>query len=110
MESKVRDFNEIKIAEFYGKIDSNTSLEAQNTLSDLIKQGGKKILINFENLDYISSAGLRILLTTAKQLENMGGSLRICKPNETVSQIFTISGFDQIIKVYTNEPEAMIGF
>jgi anti-sigma B factor antagonist len=110
METKVRDFNEIKIVQFYGKMDSTTSSEAQCLLSGLMKKGGEKILINFESLDYISSAGLRVLLATAKQLKNSGGSLRICNPNETVLKVFTISGFSQMINVYTSESEAMIGF
>ena len=70
----------------------------------------QKILVNFADLDYISSAGLRVLLTTAKRLGGSGGTLRICGLNETVSEVFEISGFSVILSVFPNETEALEGF
>ena len=61
-------------------------------------------------LDYISSAGLRVLLAAAKQLKTTNGELRLCNLNEVVQEVFAISGFDMILPISESESEALEGF
>ncbi len=79
-------------------------------MTQLIDQGATKLVVNFEKLDYISSAGLRVLLATAKQLKGNSGELRVCSLNEVVQEVFDISGFTTILTVTKTEPEALKGF
>jgi anti-anti-sigma factor len=76
----------------------------------LIEAGSTKILVNLEKLDYISSAGLRVLLVVAKKLKANAGELRICSLNAVVKEVFDISGFDMILPVSASESEALEGF
>ena len=76
----------------------------------MIEGGAQKILVNFEKLEYISSAGLRVLLTTAKQLKAVDGELRVSGLNEIVKEVFDISGFMTILKVFGSESEALEDF
>ena len=110
MEITTKDMNEIKVLQFQGHLDSNTSQEAEKFLNDLLGQQAKKILVDFEKLDYISSAGLRVLLSTAKQLKTVDGKLRLCNLNETVQEIFDMSGFSTILEVFRTEAQALEGF
>ncbi len=111
MKVTTREANDVKIADFEGNLDTNTAPDAESQLSTLLKQGATKILVNFEKLDYVSSAGLRVLLTTAKKLQSVSnGGLRICGLNETVDEIFDISGFSTIFNVFGTEAEALEGF
>lgn len=110
MEITTKDANEVKIVQFQGHLDSNTSQEAEKFLNDLLDQQEKKILVDFEKLDYISSAGLRVLLSTAKQLKTCDGALRLCNLNETVQEIFDMSGFSTILQVFKTEPQALEEF
>lgn len=105
-----RDADDIKIVAFEGNLDTNTSPDMEKHLNELLEQGVKKILINFEKLGFISSAGLRVLLFTAKQLQNTGGKMRICNLNEAVQEIFDISGFSSIFSVCSTESEALNDF
>ena len=105
-----REAGTVTVVEFEGHLDTNTAPEAQERLDGLQDGGVQKILVSFEKLDYISSAGLRVLLATAKRLGASGGSLRICGLNETVSEVFEISGFSVILSVFGNEAEALEGF
>jgi anti-sigma B factor antagonist len=93
-----------------GHLDTNTAPDAQQHMDGLQDDGVQKILVNFADLDYISSAGLRVLLATAKRLGGSGGSLRICGLNETVSEVFEISGFSVILSVFGSEAEALESF
>ena len=83
---------------------------SQEQMTELIEKGEKKILVHFGKLDYISSAGLRILLIAAKQLKAAGGELRLCCLNEVVKEVFDISGFTTIFNVFGSETEALEGF
>ncbi len=100
----------ITIAEFEGNLDTNTAPDAEERLGELLEKGVTKILVDFTTLDYISSAGLRVLLVTTKRLGGAGGSLRICGLNETVDEVFEISGFSTIFSVFGTRDEALDGF
>ncbi len=110
MQISVKTTNEVKVLAFEGKLDTQTSPDAQQLLSRLIEEGQNRFLVNFENLNYISSAGLRVLLAAAKQLKGIDGELRICGLNEVVREVFDISGFTTIFKVFGSEAEALDGF
>jgi anti-sigma B factor antagonist len=110
MQISVKTANEVKVLAFEGSLDTQTSPDAQTQLNQLIEGGDKKILVNFEKLHYISSAGLRILLAAAKQLKTAEGELRICDLNEVVKEVFDISGFSTIFKIFENETEALDSF
>lgn len=107
MEISITESGDVRILSFQGNLDTNTSPDAENEINGLIEAGAQKLLVNFENLDYISSAGLRILLATAKKLKAGQGDLKICCLNETVQEVFDISGFATILSVSKTEEEAL---
>ncbi|MHC4910777.1 MAG: STAS domain-containing protein [Planctomycetota bacterium] len=100
----------VKVVRVEGKLDTNTTPEAELRLNEAVDQGASKILIDFENLDFVSSAGLRILLSTAKKLSARSGALRVCGLNETVRDIFDMSGFSTLLRVFDNEQDALADF
>ncbi len=110
MQISVKTADEVKVLEFKGRLDHQTSPDAQEQLTKLIEKGERKILVNFGKLDYISSAGLRVLLAAAKQLIPGGGEIRICSLNDVVMEVFKISGFVTIFRVFGSESEALDGF
>jgi anti-anti-sigma factor len=110
MQISVKTTNEVKVLAFEGRLDTQTSPDAQQQLTRLIEEGATKILVNLEKVDYISSAGLRVLLVVAKQLKATDGELRICSLNEVVKEVFDISGFDLILPISASESEALEGF
>ena len=93
-----------------GNLDTNTSVDAQDHINGLIDDGAAKLVVDFEKVDFVSSAGLRVLLATAKKLGGVGGSLRICGLNEAVNEVFEISGFSTILDVFPTRDDAMQGF
>lgn len=110
MQISVNAANEVKVLTFEGRLDTQTSPDAQTQLTQLIEGGDKKILVNFKKLDYINSAGFRVLLVAAKQLRTADGELRICSLSEFVKELFDISGFTTIFKVFGSDSEALEGF
>jgi len=110
MEISVTESDDVRILSFQGNLDTNTSPQAESEINGLIDAGSQQLLINFEKLDYISSAGLRILLATAKKLKASQGDLKICCLNETVQEVFDISGFATILSVSKTEEDALGAF
>ena len=106
MQFSTRTSNDIHIVAITGSLDSTTSPEAQKSLSAVLA-GAKKVALDFSQLDYISSAGLRVLLGAAKQLRASGGTLGLFGLNPSVREVFEISGFSSILSVYASEGDAL---
>ena len=104
-----RTVREITIVQLEGSLDSNTSPQAQQAIDGILAGGAKKLVVDFSKLDYISSAGLRVLLGTAKKLTASAGTLRLFGLNESVREVFQISGFSTILAVARTEEDALRG-
>jgi anti-anti-sigma factor len=106
MQFSTRTSNDIHIVAISGSLDSGTAPEAQKSL-DAVVAGAKKVALDFSQLDYISSAGLRVLLGAAKKLRGSGGTLAMFGLNQSVREVFEISGFSSILSIYPSEAEAL---
>ncbi|MBW1779795.1 MAG: STAS domain-containing protein [Deltaproteobacteria bacterium] len=82
-----------------GRMDAVTAPEFEKCMGDWIEAGETQFVVDFEGLDYISSAGLRSILTIAKSLKVKEGQIVLCALRDTVKEVFEISGFSTIIPV-----------
>ncbi len=110
MKISSRKVGEAVVVKIEGNLDTNTSPNAQNFLDDLVDSGSKKILLNFENTNYISSAGLRVVLKIGQMLNKIEGDLRLCNLSPTVWEVFEITGFTSIFNIFDSEKESIEGF
>ncbi len=90
-----------------GRMDAVTAPEFEKTLSDLIIKGENTFLLNFGALEYISSAGLRSILATAKKLKEKQGKILFVGLRGPVEEVFKISGFHSIFKIFDSEEIAL---
>ena len=110
MNITTRDANDVKIVAIEGELDLDSSSEAEKQLTRMREDGIKKMLLDLGKLEFISSAGLRVLLATAQELKTAGGDMRVCNLNETVKEVFDVSGFSTLLMVLDNEAKALSGF
>lgn len=110
MQISVKTVKEVKVLQLEGKLNTLNSPDVDERLTQLIDAGETRILVNLEKLDYISSSGLRVLLAVAKKLKSAGGELRICSVDDFVKEVFEISGFATILRVFRNETDALQDF
>lgn len=110
LKSEIEQVGDITIIRFNGNLDGLTCLSAQKDLQALVDDGAKNLLINFEAVKFVSSAGLRALLFIGKVLKETDGHVGFCAMNETVGQVFSVSGFDKIFEVYTDEIDGLDDF
>jgi len=90
-----------------GRLDANTSPNVEERLLHLLDHGERRFLLDFSDLVYISSVGLRVLVLLAKNLQKSKGELALAALNEHINQIFTISGFTAIFPIYPTSDEAL---
>lgn len=87
----------VTIATLIGRMDAMTTVEFDRWFSEQRAGGLTRLVINLQAIDYISSAGLRSLLSAAKQLKTHNGVLALCCLGGTVEEVFRISGFLSIM-------------
>lgn len=102
-----RDENGTMVVDIEGKMNTETSPEAEKYINALLDEGAVKILFNFEHLDFVASTGLRVILLTGKKLAKIGGKLAICTPNLAVLDVLKLSGFSKMFGVFDTEKEAL---
>jgi len=90
-----------------GRLDALTSAEFEKKALSLIQTSGQPMLLDFTALEYISSAGLRALLIVAKELKRHDFSLLLCSLNESILEVFRISGFDSIMPIFGSVEEGL---
>jgi anti-anti-sigma factor len=93
-----------------GRLDGLTSKEFLEVTDKEVVATSNKVVLNLEHLDYISSEGLRSILTSAKKSKSLGGQLILCGPKDGVKEVLDISGFGQMLGVFDSEDKALKNF
>ncbi len=105
---KKRD--DIDIVCMSGRLDANTALDAEEILKQWIADGAVRIVLNLKNLDYLSSSGLRILISAMRGVKKKQGDMKLACLKPSVKEIVHMAGFDRLFSLYETEDEAVEGF
>ena len=95
------------IVPLLGQINSANAGALEAQLLTLVDGGVRQLVLDFAALDYISSAGLRLVLVVAKRLKQDGGKLVLCGMQAHIREVFDISGFLAILNVVETRAEAL---
>ena len=98
---------DVLILQPIGRLDSLSSQDLQDELSRRIGDGDALIVLDLGSLEYISSAGLRVLLLAGKELKARNGQLALCALKENVREVFEISGFISLFPIHGSIDEAI---
>lgn len=90
-----------------GRLDALTAPDFDKKIESLLSEGEKALIINFSELEYISSAGLRSILAIAKQLKAKDGKIMLAELKGAVKEVFEISGFYSIFQIFDSEADAL---
>ncbi|MBQ3416538.1 MAG: STAS domain-containing protein [Ruminococcus sp.] len=93
---KTKENNTLTVA-LEGRVDTMTAPQLEQELKDSL-DGVKELIFDLKDLDYISSAGLRVLLSSQKVM-NQQGEMKLCHVNETVMEILEVTGFTDILTI-----------
>ena len=97
----------ILIGALEGRIDGSNAGDFQSALESGIGAEDNALVLDFEKVSFISSAGLRVGLVMARKFNEPGKMFGVCTLPEPVREVVAVSGFDQIISVYGSQDEAV---
>lgn len=93
----------VTVLKLKGRLDAITSPRTEMRIFECINNGQHQILLNFSEVDYLSSAGMRMLLSTTKKLKTLSGKLVLCSVNVNVMDVLRMSGFDHVLEITADQ-------
>ncbi|MGE5364852.1 MAG: STAS domain-containing protein [Bacteroidota bacterium] len=106
----VKEDHEVSIINLKGYLDAHTAPDLENAFTQLIDDGKYKVVVNFEDLNYISSAGLGVFMAYVETMRENEGDIKFTNMNSKVYNIFDLLGFPMIYEFYKDEKDAVQQF
>ena len=110
MQIQERKENDVVVLAVDGDIDLNSSPEMRKKFEELIVNNSVKIVVNFQNVNYIDSSGLATVIEMLQRLKKTQGELRLSNMSEKIKNLFEITKIDKLFKMYSSEAEALKEF
>ncbi|MDD5276294.1 MAG: STAS domain-containing protein [Methylovulum sp.] len=95
------------VVALWGRIDAASAKDLEQFCQGQIDNGEIRMVFNFAEVNYISSAALRVFLVVAKRLNTLKGSVKLCALNPTLRDVFDISGFSKLFVITQTVAEAL---
>jgi anti-sigma B factor antagonist len=108
VEITTNEYKRLVAVTIRGRVDSTTSGELESRLRDLLDQGHGNLMLDLSGVEFLSSSGLRVLVTVQKAVRQLGGALALAQPAEQAADAIAISGLDTYFQTYPSR-EAAIG-
>lgn len=107
---KTKQLDNISILDLEGYLDAHTSVELEKCFEKIISENKFKIIVNFEKLSYISSAGLGVFMAFIETARNNAGDIKLCAMSDKIYNIFDMLGFPILFEIYKEENTAVEKF
>ena len=98
---------EVTVVEVRGRVDSNTAPALNERLAKLLATPSQRLVLDMRELEYISSAGFRVLLLGARRADEAAGRVVLCGLSGKVRQLFDLGGFLDLFAIATSRDEAV---
>jgi len=105
-----RENGEVNIIELNGYLDAHTAQHLEQAISELISKNKYKVVVNFEKLKYISSAGLGVFMAFIETMRTNNGDIKLAAMQPNVYNIFDLLGFPLLYEIFSTENEAVTKF
>lgn len=109
-ETQEADGSPVQVLRVEGFVDAHTVPEFEDFLTGVIGEGYVNLLLNLQDLNYINSTGLGLLMSVYRQVKQGGGNLVIANMSDKIHNIFNLLGFSRLIRTYSDEGSALASF
>ena len=108
MSMKTREVEQYLVVYLAGRMDVHLASETETQLNDLIREhAGKSVILNLEDVEYMSSSGLRVFVSLMRTLKESNRSLKLCNLSPAVRKVFEVVELMDMFEVYESEEEAV---
>src|SRR5574341_2560781 len=103
-----KEYKRADLVEVVGRVDSSTAPQLEQALKKIIKDGRFRIVVDLGETEFMSSAGLRALLSALKEVRRFNrGDVRLANLPDKIKKAFDLAGFLELFKVYDNPVDAV---
>lgn len=110
MDIEVHKLPKVSVLAVTGRVDSATAPELENKLKELVDTEQTQIVLDLKNVEYMSSAGLRAMVSTLKAVKRVNGDLRLSSPSPRVEEVLRLAGLTSIFSIHPTQEEAVASF
>ena len=110
MEILEKRIGNVNILSLGGSLDAYSANDVERKLDSLIAAEQVRLVVNLEQLEYISSSGLRVLLAALKKARKQQGDIRLACLKPYIQEVFDIAGFTQLFSIFDTEEAAVDSF
>jgi anti-sigma B factor antagonist len=93
-----------------GRVDSATAPDLESSLKKLVESDKTQIVLDLKDVEYMSSAGLRAMVSTLKAVKRVNGDLRLANPSPRVEEVLRLAGLTSIFSIHPTQDEAVASF
>jgi len=104
------DSGEVSSLRLKGFLDAHTAPDLERVIQKLIDEKRFKIIVNFKELNYISSAGLGVFMGFIEEVRNNGGDIKLTNMNPKIFRVFDLLGFPTLYEIRDDESQALESF
>ena len=90
-----------------GFLDAHTASQLEEAIQKLVDENRYKIIVNFQDLSYISSAGLGVFMGFIEQIREQGGDIKLSNMNKKIYRVFDLLGFPTLYDIMEDEDDAV---
>jgi len=102
-----QEINGVKVLRLEGRLDAVSSTALEKKMQDLLQHHRGGVLLDFTKIEYLSSAGMRLLLSMTKKFKQQGHMMGLFAIHEDVMEIIKMAGFEKILHIFSMEKEAV---
>lgn len=110
MNIETRELKHVSVVKISGRVDSSTAPEMEKALQDLIETDRHQMVLDLQDAEYMSSAGLRVLVSTLKAAKKSGGDLKLAQLSPRVKEVLDLAGLTPVFNVHADLIEAVGAF
>jgi anti-sigma B factor antagonist len=110
MQIATQEQGQVAIVAVNGRVDSATAPDLENALKKLVETEKTQIVLDLMDVEYMSSAGLRAMVSTLKSVKRVNGDLRVANPSPRVDEVLRLAGLTSIFSIYRSRDEAVQSF
>ena len=110
MDIPERNVGDVSVVALSGRLDTYSSSEVEQKFNSLIDTGRTRLVVNFKDLAYISSSGLRVLLAALKKVRKQQGDVKLAAMQPNIKEVFDMAGFTQLFSLFETEEAAIAAF
>jgi anti-sigma B factor antagonist/stage II sporulation protein AA (anti-sigma F factor antagonist) len=104
---ELEEIEKVVVLRLFGRIDAASCIVLERKINMLMVENHKQLALDLSSISYLSSAGLRVLLSASKKIQEKKGNLVLFSLNEEVEEIMKIAGFDRLLPIFVKEHEAL---